>query len=268
MLPANVHSPAFFHKRLRRALKRLGASRAYDISSFGKIGAFDLYYFCKPEKIDPDKKKILIAGGFHGDEPAGSWGIVRFLETANDADLNGANLCFLPLVNPTGFASNRRENDWHEDPNQGFGTDGKTPSHEGLLLLAHLDELLKAASDGFLSLHEDPEVQKGYVWTNEPAEKAPTAFTTGLRDVVSRHFEIFSGDMPHRGGSFEIKDGIGFNCVDNSFESLLIKNGVPRAAATESPADSAVPVKERIRCNKDLIRAFIATPSMNRGKIC
>lgn len=255
MPPEEAHNTRFFYRRLRQTFKKAESRRAYDVASLGKVGGFDLY-FCKPKKIDPNKKNILISGGFHGEEPAGSWGIVHFLETASSEELNAVNLFFLPLVNPTGFDKNRRHNDWGEDPNQGFGDDGKKPSREGRLLLQHLEELLKAAADGFLTLHEDSDMKQTYLWTYEAANE-PGAFTAGLRKVIGQHFPVFSGEMPHRGGTVDIKDGVGFNVVDNSFESLLVRRGVICSATPETPAHPDVMIDKRIRCNKDVISAFI-----------
>lgn len=254
--PEKTHNTRFFYKRLREAFKKAKSRRPYEISSLGKVGEFDLY-FCKPEKIDPKKKNVLVCGGFHGEEPAGSWGIVHFLETATREELNAVNLFFLPLVNPTGFDQNRRHNDWDEDPNQGFGDDDKKPSEEGRLLLRNLNELLKAAADGFLSLHEDSDMTKTYLWTYEAGESKPGDFTGGLRQTIEKHFEVFSGEIPHRGGTVDIKDGVGFNITDNSFESMLFRRGISFLATPETPAHESVPIGKRVRCNRDIISTFI-----------
>ncbi|MBI3441690.1 MAG: M14 family metallocarboxypeptidase [Proteobacteria bacterium] len=256
MTPEETHNTPFFYKRLAEAFEKAKRHCAYDIESLGKLGEFDLF-FCAPKKIDPAKKNILISGGFHGEEPAGSWGIVHFLETATAEELNSANLFFMPLVNPTGFNVNRRHNDWDEDPNQGFsGADGKKPSREGQILVDHLDRLLKAAADGFLTLHEDSDMKQSYLWTYEDASK-PGPVTDGLLKVLGEHFPIFSGDMPNRGVVVDIKDGIGFNVFDNSFESMLVKLGVPYSATPETPAHPDMPIGERVRCQRDVIAAFV-----------
>jgi len=52
--------------------------------------------------ISNELPSILIAGSFHGEEPAGAWGILKFLHDINKNDINKINLSFLPLVNPTG----------------------------------------------------------------------------------------------------------------------------------------------------------------------
>ena len=56
-----------------------------------------------------------------------------------------------------------------------------------------------------------------------------------------------------------IENGLGFNATDDSFETLLINNGVPITATPESPAHSSVPLDKRIVCNRDVIASFIKT---------
>jgi len=250
------HDASFFCWNLKEAFTAAQNKRAYNISSLGKVDGCDIY-FCAPEKIDPDKKNLLVCGGFHGDEPAGCWSIIRFLETATAEELNGANIFFLPLVNPTGLMAGTRENNLGEDPNQGFcGNDGKKPSREGKILINHLGKLVQAARDGAISMHEDIEFQQTYVWTYEPTQK-PGAFTRGLLAALAQYFPIFKGGMEHRGAVIEFTEGIGFNVADNSFENLLVENGVTHVATSETPAHESVPLARRIAAGRDTIAAFI-----------
>ena len=251
--PENAHNAAFFHNRLQAALKPL----PFVMESWGRIGDFD-FPFCAPKNPAPERKNILIAGGFHGEEPAGAWGIVHFFETATAEELDKLNLHFLPLVNPTGFNCNRRENDWGENPNEGFIGAGKNPSREGALLVRNLDTVLKAASHGFLSLHEDCDMRDAYLWMNEKGRETPGPFPHAIIKTLAAHFDIFSGTIPHRDGEVTIRDGIGFNATDDSFETLLINYGIPLTATPETPGHPDVPLQDRIACARDVIAAFIA----------
>ena len=47
----------------------------------------------------------LVASGFHGEEPAGPWGLLKFLQGVDAATLDAVHLTLLPLVNCTGFAA-------------------------------------------------------------------------------------------------------------------------------------------------------------------
>src|SRR6185503_2993050 len=98
---------------------RVNAIRPYDVETLGAVGGQDIVLL-KPRDADASKPSILAAGGFHGEEPAGPWGIVEFLETAAEATLKSVNYSFLPLVNPTGFIKAQRLNIYGENPNRGF----------------------------------------------------------------------------------------------------------------------------------------------------
>ncbi len=251
--PTLHHDTPYFHERFFAAIAPL----AFDAASWGKIGGFD-FYFCKPRNHDPAKKNIMLAGGFHGEEPAGNWSIVHFLESATPEELATHNISLMPLVNPTGFHVGRRLNDWGGNPNEGFIGDKRKISVEGELMVAHLGEILPAAKHGFLSLHEDSDFTEAYLWLNA-ASKNPEPMASAIRHAQEQHFGIFSGKIEHRDGFVFIENGLGFNATDDSFETLLINNGVPITATPESPAHSSVPLDKRIVCNRDVIASFIKT---------
>lgn len=252
VIPAEkAHSAAYFHERFFAALAPL----AYDTHDWGNIGPFP-FYFCTPKTYDPARKNILVAGGFHGEEPAGNWSIVHFLETATPAELSLHNLTFMPLVNPTGFNAARRLNDWGGNPNEGFIGDKRKISVEGALMVSHLPEIVQAAKGGFISLHEDSDFTECYLWLNAASDTPPPA-AKAILDAQRRHFGIFSGKIEHRDSYVMIDKGLGFNATDDSFETLLIQNGVPVTATPESPAHSSVPLEKRVACNRDVIAAFL-----------
>ena len=256
MTAAEAHNTPYFYTRLLAALERVSSFHPYKTSVLGKIGAFD-FYFCAPARPDPQKKNLLIAGGIHGEEPAGSWGIVAFLETATAEEISAANISFLPLVNPTGFNVNRRHNDWDEDPNQGYDGSGKPPlPREGALMIQHLDALKAASTHGLLSLHEDTDMKEGYLWSYEPQNTAGP-FTKGMLQVLEDSFGLYHGKVEHRGSYIPMPEGYGLNVMDNSFESLLLKNGTPYCATTETPAHADVPLARRMDCCERLVRKFI-----------
>ena len=77
--------------------------------------------------------RLLIASGFHGEEPAGPWGVIEFMRTLPEALAGQVDLSLLPLVNATGFAAGTRFNAQGENPNRGYGihANGDLPSIEG-----------------------------------------------------------------------------------------------------------------------------------------
>ncbi|MGB8951511.1 MAG: M14 family metallocarboxypeptidase [Candidatus Aminicenantales bacterium] len=195
--------------------------------------------------------KVLIAAGFHGDEPAGSWAILRFLEGLKEYP-KYYNLSFLPLVNPTGFEHISRTNYLGQDPNRGYyHTESGKPetSEEGLVLLGQLSKIKYLAQDIFISLHEDNEFARFYIYTFETSDE-PDLFSRMLHSAEHQFFE------PHPDGPLEgstVKDGIIFKFCDGSFEDLLFHNGVPMTACIETPGKFAI--EKRINTNYFIIQA-------------
>lgn len=254
-----VSNTGYFMDNLKAAFAHVAAQRAYEWQVLGQVGGHDIV-FLTPAQRDPAKKDILIAGGFHGIEPAGSWGICSYLEQAGAADLNAVNISFLPLVNPTGFDRNERYNIWDENPNEGF-PDGSEHAHlprsrEGDILLRHIDVIFNAARDGCISLHEDSKLSRGYVWSYEPDGK-PGPFSLMLRDCIGKHFAL-QGNRPvdhgDGGDEFAPQDSLILNAFDSTFESYLYTRGSRYVATPETPVKA--PVKRRIECNADLVRGF------------
>jgi hypothetical protein len=197
---------------------------------------------------------LLIAAGFHGDEPAGCWGVLRFLEAVPQSFAYNANLSFLPLVNPTGFRSCKRTNDWGEDPNRGFCHTNAVESElsrEGLILMNHLDLLKSLARDGFLSLHEDVELKQFYIYTFENTD-TPGPFSETLRAEEAKFFEPYPDGILDGG---QVRNGVIFRHCDGSLEDFLFHEGVNRTACTETPGLSDI--NRRVEANMHIITAIV-----------
>jgi len=221
------------------------------VTTLGQVGNLPLLLL---EKRNPfSSRSILIAGGFHGEEPAGSGGIVRFLKTAPERFFDDLNISFLPLINPTGFKVGRRTNDWGENPNQGFCPSSliqHSPSREGLVLLKNLTRIKLLAKDAFLSLHEDVEMERFYLFTFETAD-TPGLFSQVLHQAESKFF------LQQPDGMIEdskVKDGLVFRKCDGSFEDLLFHEGIFRTACTETPG--LLDINLRITANVAIITAL------------
>lgn len=240
--------------RFTRRLHQLASKKGFLVQKLGEVGG-DPIFLLTP-KVANDGSNILIAAGFHGDEPAGCWGVFRFLENVPPDLISGVNLSVLPLVNPTGFRRSKRTNDWGEDPNRGFchtNSGLPQPSREGLILLEHLPMLKSLAKEGFVSLHEDTEERQFYVYTFENSD-APGALSEALRAEEAKLFE------PHPDGMLEgglglVRDGIIFRHCDGSFEDLLFHEGIPRTACTETPG--LLDINKRVEVNAHIIAAFV-----------
>ena len=234
----------------QRRLAQLITRRGLQTTELGQPGGQPLWLLRGQHSVGP---ALLIAAGFHGEEPAGPWGLLRFLDSAPDALFAQAQLAFLPLVNVTGFMAGRRYNDSGENPNRGFCAeiDDEAPSQEGQVLQAHAELLTTLARDGALSCHEDVLVREGYVYAFE-RRASPGPFTLGLRDTNARFFDLLPDgqvdDCP-------VQDGIVFNHRDGSFEAWLYACGVTRAACTETPG--LQDMETRIAANAAMMQCFV-----------
>lgn len=178
--------------------------------------------------------RLLIATGFHGEEPAGPWGLLDFLRSLPQTLLERLDLSLLPLVNVSGFSRGLRLNARGENPNRGYGPHrgGDRPSIEGELLLAHGAELLAAARDGLLCAHEDHGPDATYVYSFEPTAE-PGAFSRSLIATAARYFPVApDGEID----GCTVRGGLIHNQHDGSFESWLVASGVPVAACVETPS--------------------------------
>lgn len=251
MKPLDYSAAAFpvddvfmFNDRLAFASRRLGMSR----QSLGQVFGHDLWLIKPPVLEGP---RLLFAAGFHGEEPAGVWGILHFLENVDPALLKGAAVSFLPLVNPSGIAARRRYNDAGENPNNSFchTNPDERPSQEGQLLVANLQLLLELAQTSFVSLHEDCDCTEFYVYTFEATKGA---FSQKLIDIESRFFTaIADSAIPDQ----PLKDGLIYNFCDGSFEDRMHHEGVPHTACTETPGK--LPLALRVAANSAIVEGVI-----------
>ncbi|HTK85569.1 MAG TPA: hypothetical protein VL625_10845, partial [Patescibacteria group bacterium] len=254
-----LHDIDYFKERLRAAVERVNAIRPYRLETLGEVGSEEIFLLA-PVQLDPSKPNIMSAGGFHGEEPAGPWGIVEFLETADEETLRSVNHSFLPLVNPTGFAAASRLNIYGENPNRGFiielpeveaTTTGNNryPSREGEILMQHFMRLLFLSRDGFITQHEEPDSTNGFIFVNEDAPQ-PSPFGQALLDAMGRHFDLLDEEIE---GKDSIK-GLIHNDRDGSFEGLLVFWGVPRISTIETPG--LQPAAKRIAAQRELTETF------------
>ncbi len=257
-----LHDLKAFKARLNKAFARVAAIRPYEMESLGQVGGQDIFLI-SPTDLGPESRpSILTAAGFHGEEAAGPWGVLEYLETATEAQLKSINHSFLPLVNPTGFMAAQRFNLFGENPNRGFiaippeleesiSGNNKFPSKEGEILIAHLSRLLRLGRDGLISQHEDWRMQDAFIFVNE-REKMPSPFAQAPLGALKKYFNIASDDDPLLEGA-PIKDGIWHNDLDGSFESLMMFYGVPKVATTETPGQKIA--SDRIAANRDIAAA-------------
>jgi hypothetical protein len=235
-----------YHDRLLAVASRRGLG----VEDLAPSGLAPLLLLSSPAP-DETAPRVLIGSGFHGEESAGPWGVLTFLESVEDALLAGISLAVLPLVNVSGFRAGRRFNDLGENPNRGYLPGNEAPSREGRVLLTHGDRLRDAARDGLLACHEDILLSHCYIYGMERLD-APGEFSRGLLQANASFFAI------HPDGEVDgcpVRDGIVFNHEDSSFESWLLHEGTHRAACVETPGQQ--PIAERIAAQVAMMRFFV-----------
>lgn len=230
----------------------IATQRHYHIEALGFVEKEPIYLI-SPQSTK-NKPCVLVAAGFHGEEPAGCWGLLNFLETAEDKLLSECAISFLPLVNPTGARVGKRLNTWGENPNSGFchtSSGSPAPSREGKILIENIQKLKKAGRDGFLSLHEDIDSNEFYIYTFENSN-APGEFSVAMKNAEETFFKPMPNGILEEGA---LCDGIIFNHCDGSFEDLMFHENVPRTVCTETPGKLNFLL--RVEANTAIIKSFV-----------
>ena len=119
--------------------------------SGGQSHALPRYLFLGPQG-GAEPLRVGIFAGVHGDEPAGSFALLRFVRLLEERPdiARGYCLFLYPVCNPTGFEDNTRSNRNGRDLNREFWRDSRQP--EVRLLES---ELSSHAFNGIISLHTD-----------------------------------------------------------------------------------------------------------------
>jgi hypothetical protein len=113
--------------------------------------ALPRYLFLGPQG-GAEPLRIGIYAGIHGDEPAGSFALLRFVQLLEEKPEIARGYCLFlyPVCNPTGFEDNTRHNRNGQDLNREFWRNSCQP--EVRLLQS---ELWSHAFNGIISLHTD-----------------------------------------------------------------------------------------------------------------
>jgi protein MpaA len=131
---------------LQRRWKALRASGDVAVREVACIGA-PRTLLCA-EFGNTNARAIALAGGVHGDEPAGPWALLALAED-NELDSHYAYRVW-PCTNPSGYVLGTRENAEGVDINRSFGRGGQTPEARAVVT-SNRDRKFALSID----LHED-----------------------------------------------------------------------------------------------------------------
>lgn len=242
-----------YSKKLFSAVSRKGLW----LRPLGELERGKYIWLVSKKNHNKDRPNLLIVGGFHGEEPAGPWAILRWIEVCDLKVLNEVNISFLPVVNPTGFDIGQRKNKWGEKTNQGFCHPEKNEplSREGKILLENSETLCEFARDGFLSVHEDVTTSKFYIYDHSVNVGD---FGRLIRDEEDKYFDRLEDGTnvaeENEPQAF-VKDGLIVGLQDGSFDDFLHHKGIPHVIVVETPG--RFPLQRRIKAGVSLISKFV-----------
>ena len=154
----------------------------------------------------------------------------------------------MPVVNPTGFKLGNERDIFGREPNT---VTKNNPSREGKILLKYSDLLRKLSKNGFLTLHEDYQQEKFYIYSFENGKK-PGKFSIQILNSTKGIYKKFDTGIID---GYKVRNGIIFNEYDDSFENYLFSSGVPRCICSETPRGDNI--NRRIKANGMIISKFI-----------
>jgi hypothetical protein len=236
---------------LLKSIAAICTACAYQEITLGIIDGYPIVLLT-PQRIRYDYPNILVAAGFHGDEIAGPLSIQRLMLHQRVKFPEEANVSFLPLVNPVGFTNHTRLGVGGFNPNSGHcRCDHEPSSAEGTILHQQLSVLIPLAGNGFISLHEDTDENRAYLYSFEKGRR-PTAASRRLVETLACFFPIV-GDSHLYGDP--IDGGIIFNAHDGSFEDFLFHCGVPFTVCSETPG--RLPLEKRINADIAILHSLV-----------
>lgn len=139
--------------------------------------------------------QVMINGGTHGDEPAGTEAVVSLLESGHLAQWPDVAFVVHPCTNPWGYAHDRREGPGGADLNRSFRRALRcTPE------VSAIKQALRGRRfDLYLDCHEDVDAAGLYAF-------APTRLGRTIVDAVRQIGPIFEGELVD--GEIPIADGV------------------------------------------------------------
>jgi Succinylglutamate desuccinylase / Aspartoacylase family len=142
---------------------------------------YKLYYFTLNET--KDQKTICFSSGIHGDEIAGPWSILKFLENIPKIR-TGMRVLILPLANPYGFEKLSRHNYNKEDINRRFCEENLTGEAKAIY------DVIKSHDVSFLhTIHEWAGTDGFYMYSSD---KKREKILAELPKIASKYFKVFT----------------------------------------------------------------------------
>jgi len=151
-----------------RDVEAAAQQHGWHLEIFCEAGEFKNFALHRSPLVTRHSSRIYISTGIHGDEPAGPLAALRLLQENNWPP--GAEIFFLPCLNPVGFTLNKRENAEGIDLNRDYRNPQAAETR------AHIAWLERQPNfDLHLCLHEDWESHGFYLYEQNPDSKPSLA---------------------------------------------------------------------------------------------
>ena len=167
--------PVDFTPRFAAAARAAG----FREEKFGEVDGHPLLAYTK--LTTAPTRRVYLSAGIHGDEPAPPWTLLRLIETGVLDSRASWFVC--PLLNPTGFVRQVRENRSGIDLNRDY----KSPRSPEIQ--AHVSWLQRQSDfDLVFCVHEDWEAKGFYLYELNPEHRPSLAHT--MLDGARAHCPI------------------------------------------------------------------------------
>lgn len=244
MVPTLPLDPTEFTPRFTAAAGRAG----FTATTFGGINGHPLLAHTK--RTPGPRPRFYLSAGIHGDEPAPPFALLHLMEEGFFDDRATWFIC--PLLNPTGFLRQTRENSAGADLNRDY----KSP--RSAEVQAHVHWLQRQpAFDLVLCLHEDWESQGFYLYELNPLNRPTLADI--IIEAARAHVPIESStiiDGRESAGPGLIRPVSDPLLRDTWPEAIYLRNHHgPLHYTIETP--SALPLEKRIAVQCAVIKAAV-----------
>lgn len=209
-----------------------------------KIGSINLLPIYKIVLNPSGEKAVVFSAGMHGDEIAGPWSIIDFLNKYNFKNYPNIKIIIFPVASPTAFNARKRYNYLNKELNGLFCN--KKLTHENRILF---NELKNEKVFFFHALHGDIDEYSFYLYSFENQEEK---IYRELIELAKKHFPINKSKKIYGDPAI---NGLIINRQDGSFEDRMFQEGTPYSMCTESPEKQ--PLNETVALNVDIMNKVI-----------
>lgn len=145
------------YKHLIRRWRKVARAARLEMTAFAEASGYEVFQLVSRKPLE---NGVYLSAGIHGDEPAGTEGLIRWAETHLDI-LRELPCLIYPCLNPWGLVNNSRTDEQGRDLNRTF-------QHDHVPHIQALKAFIKPHRFALaLNLHEDYDGQGLYIYELE-----------------------------------------------------------------------------------------------------